>query len=301
MKNIYVLIMFVMLVWGFNVAAIKTLVTYIDPLLITAVRIFTAGIGVLIICYFMRIFRFPSLKETGIILTIGFFNVIAHHSLMAAGLLHTSGINAGLIAGINPLVTLLFSVLFTSMEVTFQKVIGFLLGFTGVAVTILAGSDGTTAVSVGDLLVFLSIIAQSVSFILISKMKPEFDVRLFTGYLLVVGSIVIFFLGLAGGGNLNELGQIFSLKLGFIFLFSALICTAAGHMVYNYSIQKIGPAETTIFINFNTFFALVGSVIFLGESMRIHHFYGLIFIVCGVLIGTGAIENLIKKRYRRTS
>lgn len=295
------MLLFVMMVWGFNVAAIKTLVTSMDPLLLTSVRIFTAGIAVLIICSFLHIFRLPSTKELSIILTISLFNVIAHHSLMAVGLLYTSGINAGLIGGTNPLATLLLAVLFVSREVTWQKILGFILGFIGVAVTTLAGSGGATAVSFGDILVFLSIMAQAISFILISKLKPDFDIRLFTGYLLVTGAVVIFFLGLGMGGTLPELGRLFSFKLGTVFLFSALVCTALGHMVYNHAIQKIGPAETTIFINFSTFFALVGSVIFLGETIRLYHFIGLVLIVCGVLIGTGALENLIRRKYQRTS
>lgn len=289
--------MMVMLAWGFNVAAIKTLVSNIDPLLLTSARVFAAGIMVLLLCCFLHIFRLPTKREAGIILFISIFNVIAQHSLLAIGLLYTSGINAGLIGGINPLSTLLFSILFINREITRQRIFGFILGFIGVAITTLSGSGEASGLSLGDFLVFMSILSTSVSFILISKLKPDLDVRLLTGYLLVTGSIAVFFIGMGRGVNPSELTQLFNWKLGMVFLFSAGICTALGQMAYNYAIKKIGPAETTIFLNFSTFFAVVGSVIFLEETMTLSHFLGLIFIVSGVLIGTGGIEKIIRKKY----
>ncbi len=66
LKKIYALLFLVMLFWGFNVSAVKTLVTYFDPLSLTAIRVFVAGITVLIIAYFMNIFRLPTKVYTKI-------------------------------------------------------------------------------------------------------------------------------------------------------------------------------------------------------------------------------------------
>ncbi|MFC7061996.1 EamA family transporter [Halobacillus seohaensis] len=84
-------------------------------------------------------------------------------------------------------------------------------------------------------------------------------------------------------------------------MFSSLICTAFGHMVYNIAIKQVGPAESAIFINFNTFFALLGASLFLGESIEWYHLSGLVLIVFGVLIGTGAVEYMIQRRRRSGS
>lgn len=288
------------MVWGFNVSAIKVLVTNIDPILLTSVRIFTAGIAVMVICYVTGIFRLPSAKEAGIIGAISIFNIVAHQSLLAIGLTSTSGVNAGLIGGINPLSTLLLSILFISREITWQRVIGFISGFAGVAVTTLAGAGGVTGISIGDFLVLSSILSQSVSFILIGKLKPGLDVRLLTGYMLLTGSVIIFFVSLQFESNPGQIFLLFDWQLGLVFLFSALICTAFGQMTYNVAIKKIGPAETTIFVNFTTFFALLGAVIFLGETITLNHMIGLVLIVFGVLVGTGALEQIVGKRYRKT-
>ncbi|MFD2922448.1 DMT family transporter [Halobacillus naozhouensis] len=299
MKRIYFMIMLVMMLWGFNVSAIKVLVSAVDPILLTSVRIFTAGIAVLVVLAFMGILRMPTKKEVWIIFYISIFNVIAHHSFMALGLLYTSGVNAGLIVGMGPLLTMVLSTLLLSKKVTYFKSFGFALGFVGVIITTLTGAGGMTTVSIGDVMVFISIAVQAFSFILISKLNPGLDPRLLTGYMMVIGSVFIFITSLFVESNPAQIFKLVDGQLILIFLFSALICTAFGHMVYNFAIKQVGPSESAIFINFNTFFALVGAALFLNESITISHIIGLVLIVCGVLIGTGAFEFLIKRSRRR--
>src|SRR5690625_4092474 len=166
-----------MLLWGLNVSALKVLVTNVDPIILTAIRILVAGLVVLILAYFMGIFRLPTKQEIKIIFYIGIFNVIAHHILLALGLTFTSGVNTGLILGMGPLITMMLSILLLNDQITPFRVLGFLLGFIGVAITSLIGTKGLAIFSIGDLFVFLSIFTQAFSFILIAKLNPNFDPR----------------------------------------------------------------------------------------------------------------------------
>ena len=75
-----------MLAWGLNVSALKVLVDHVDPLILTGIRVFTAGITVLLIAAIMNIFRFPTKKEWLTIFFVSIFNVIAHHAFLALGL-----------------------------------------------------------------------------------------------------------------------------------------------------------------------------------------------------------------------
>src|SRR5699024_6760848 len=122
--------------------------------------------------YFMGLFRLPTKKEFMTILIVSIFNVIVHHSLLGLGLFHTSGVNASLIMGTGPLLTVLLSIIFLKDRVTRLRALGFLLGFVGIAITSLIGSGGMTSFSIGDIMVFLSILSQAFSFIMISKLNP---------------------------------------------------------------------------------------------------------------------------------
>lgn len=296
MGRIYGLLLIVMAIWGFNLSAIYILVANVEPITLTAFRIVVAGIAVLIIAKVIGIFRLPTKREWLTILVIAIFNVVFHHGFLAIGLTKTSGVNAGIILGAAPLVTLLFSIILLKDRITRLRVFGFLLGFIGIITTSLTGADGIGSISSGDGFIFLSMIMQAFSFILISKLNPTFDPRLFTGYILVVGSIFIFVGSFIIEGDLGQITNLFTWKLGFIFLFSALGATAFGHMVYNYAIKNVGPAETTVFVNLNTMFSLIGAAIFLGEPIFKHHYIGLVLILIGVFIGSGSLEYLLKRR-----
>jgi len=282
--------------WGFNVAALATLVKEIDPITMTAFRILTAGIMVLVISKIMGIFRLPTKAEWKTIGLITIFNVVLHHSFLATGLTKTAGVNAGIILGAAPLVTMVLSIIFLKNRVSTIRIIGFIVGFAGILFTSLAGNDSFTSISIGDGYIFLCMVAQTISFILIGRLNPAFDPRLLTGYMLVSGSAVIFMLGLWLEQDLAQISKLFSWKLGSIFLFSAVIATAIGHMIYNFAVKNVGPAETTVFVNLNTLFALIGSAIFLGEPILFYHFIGLALIVLGVFAGSGTLEYLMAKR-----
>lgn len=299
MRIVYLLLLIIMMFWGFNVSALKVLVSAIDPLMLTAIRIFTAGLTVLSITYFMGFFRLPTKKELMLIIYVGFFNVIAHHIFLALGLTLTSSVNTGLILGTGPLLTMMLSIIILKDVVSRLRILGFLLGFVGIVMTTLGGSAGLSDLSIGDIFIFISIFTQAFSFILISKLNPSFDPRLLTGYMFLVGS---FFIGIASlfyESNFGQLSLLFSWKIGFVFLFSAILCTAFGHMTYNFAIKQVGPVETAIFINLNTLFALIGANLFLGEPIFKHHIFGFVFILAGVFIGSGALQYILLKRRQK--
>ena len=289
-----------MAVWGFNLSALVVLVNSIEPITLTAARIFVAGIAVLGITKLTGIFRLPTKNEWKTILIITIFNVAFHHIFLALGLTRTSGVNAGIILGAAPLVTMVLSIIILRSSISRLRALGFLLGFIGILITSLAGAEGMDAVSLGDVMIFLSMFMQAFSFILISKLNPTFDPRLLTGYMLLIGSVFIFIISGLFEGNFAQLAQLFTWKLGGIFLFSAIIATAFGHMTYNFAIKNVGPTETTIFVNLNTLFALLGASLFLGEPILKNHYIGLIFILVGVFIGSGTVDYLIKRRRLRS-
>ncbi|HLS65449.1 MAG TPA: DMT family transporter [Pseudogracilibacillus sp.] len=299
MTRIYILLLIVMLVWGFNLSALVVLVNTLQPITLTAFRIFVAGIAVLLIAKAIGIFRLPTKSEWKTIMIITIFNVALHHSLLAVGLTKTSGVNASVILGAAPLMTMVLSVLLLKDRVSRIRVLGFLLGFFGIIVTSIAGEGGFQTVSLGDVLVFLSIFMQAFSFILISKLNPTFDPRLLTGYMLVLGSFFILVVALIVERDISQIANLFQWKLGSVFLFSAIVATAFGHMTYNLAIRNVGPSETTIFVNLNTLFAILGAALFLGEPILAHHYVGLVLIIVGVFFGAGTFEYVIRRRRER--
>ncbi|PIC89112.1 EamA family transporter [Sporosarcina sp. P21c] len=298
MKDIKVLItlVLVMLTWGINVSALKYLVTYFDPITMTSMRIMSAAVPVFVILFFLKKIRLPRNREWLYIVGGAATNVVMHHYFLAEGLSRTSAANGGLILGLGPLLTATLAVFILKEKVTGVRALGFLFGGIGVSIVVLGGSGKVGELSFGDVEIFLSILSQAISFMLIKKASSTMDARLLTGYMLLIGSIILVIIALIKEpGGFAELSKGTPTVWG-VFLFSALIATAVGHMAYNSAIQTIGAARASIFLNFNTFFALIGASIFLGESIYPAHFIGLVFIVAGVLFGSGSLEMFIRNR-----
>src|SRR5699024_12158625 len=95
-----------MVLWGINFSALAILVQHIDPITLTAVRIFTAGVGVLVITKTIGIFRFQTKTEWKTIGLITVFNGVLDHSFLALGLTKTAGVSAGIMLWAAPLVTM---------------------------------------------------------------------------------------------------------------------------------------------------------------------------------------------------
>lgn len=288
-----------MIVWGFNLASVKYLLDFVDPVTLTAFRILLAGVTVLILLASLGMLRLPKRSDWKYILLGALLNVVAHHYFLSKGLSVTSGTNAGLILGTGPMLTaVLVSLIMRNVPSRLQW-LGVFIGFGGVATTVMVGGDAATGLSRGDIMVFISILAQVFSYIVIAKAARSLDPRLLTGYMLVTGAIVLLVIALIE--EPGEIAAFASVPTSFwvAFFFSAMIGTAVGHMLYNYSIGQAGPTKAAIFMNLNTLFSLIAASLILGETITSGHLIGLVLIVIGVLFGSGAAEDLLRKRRKR--
>lgn len=296
---IYLMLVGVMVAWGLNVIATKVLVSNFMPVTMTAFRIMTAALSVFLLLIPMRQLRLLRGKEWGYVLVASLFNVVGHHYFLSLGLANTSASNGGLILGLGPLLTTLMAILFLGTRMTWFNMTGIVLGLSGVAFIVTHGSSGMSGVSIGDVYVFLAILAQAISFILIKKMSATLDPRLMTGYMLFFGSFGLYALSLVlEPEGMASMAQT-DIGLWAVFLGSAVIATAVGHMTYNYAIGQVGAAEASIFINLNPFFALIGSSLLLGEAVTIVQMSGFVLILIGVLFGSGALEEWLRQHRLR--
>ena len=139
-----------MLSWGMNVSALKIVVENFMPVTITSLRIFIAGLVAFLILMCLRLVRLPKKSEWIYIIGGAFLSVVFHHYFLAEGLTNTSATNTGLILGLGPLLTVVFSMLFLRRKPTFIQFIGFIFGTLGVSTTVLVGNGGIQSINLGD-------------------------------------------------------------------------------------------------------------------------------------------------------
>ena len=294
--KIYLLMIGIMFFWGMNVVALKLLVSYFSPLTMTALRIFLAALTVLLIVVSLKKVRRLSFKEWKWVMLASILGVVIHHILLATGMAHTSAVKTSIIIGFSPLVTAIFAVIFRFSRFQIVQFTGFVLGAFGVVLAVINDGNVDHSLELGDILILLAIVSQALSFLVIKKISSEVDSFLLTGYMLFFGSVVLLISSLVfereGWSELISA----PFKYYLLLLGSAILATALGQTAYNYAISQIGAAETAIFGNFNTIFALVGTAVFLQETIRGTQMIGCLLIIIGVLLGTGALQELKNRR-----
>ncbi|WP_046213800.1 DMT family transporter [Paenibacillus wulumuqiensis] len=296
----YGLVFFVTAIWGLNIVIIKVLVEYLPPQTMTAFRIMMAGFTALITIVLGKSFRHLSKKEWIYTLLGMLFGVILHHSLIAVGLTMIDASNASLILALVPLTTAILAVLFLSEQLTKLRIVGFILALTGVFF-IQGGSLSNMQLSQGELILLIAMVVQAISFIFVKKATATIDSKQVTTIMYLLGSIGLLIISfITEPKGLSEMTSA-SLFIYFLFIVSGIVATGVGYIVFNAAIQQIGAGQTAIFNNFVPFFGLVFSALFLNETITAPQLIGFVFIVAGVLFGTGYIEKTWGKRFKRIS
>lgn len=277
--------------WGLNIVAIKILVQNFPPFTITGLRILAAGLVIFVFLYVKKDLQKMNPHEFGYVALSALTGILGHQALLSIGLVNTSATNGASILALIPLVTNLLAVLFLKARMTFLKICGVLFGMIGIYFILVLGGGSFTELSNGDLFVFLSVIAQALSFIFIRKASYTLNPKTITCYALLMGAGFLVMLSFAvEGQSIHQIGAAPS-YVWWVFIASAIISTGIGNLCYNFAISQLGAGETAIFLNLSPFFSLVGSVLFLNEAFKWIQLVGFILIVIGVLLGTELFER----------
>lgn len=291
----YGLVFFITAIWGLNVVFLKVLVENMPAQTMTAFRIMIAGVTALIIVLFTKELRRLTKREWTFTILGMIFGVMAHHLFLALGLQSIPASNASLILALVPIATAVLGVIFLGENLTKARITGFVLALFGVFL-IQGATVDAFSLSIGEGMLFISMFAQAISFIFIKKATATLDSKAVTTVMYLSGSIGLLILALVMEPSGLEGMAEASVGVYAVLFMSGIVATGIGHMVFNSAIQKIGASKTAIFNNFVPFFGVIFSVIFLKEVININQIIGFVFIVTGVLFGTGYIERVLKKR-----
>lgn len=288
---LYFWIVVTMFLWGINVTGVKLLTMHFAPLTMTAVRISIAAIATYSIVIGLKHWQRPAKAEWKWLILASFLGVVLHHILLSQGIASTTATKSSIIVGFSPLLTMLFTLLAGTTSFDSKRFFGFILGLLGVILAVSLGEKGITAITIGDVYVFLSIASQALSFLVIRKLASSINAFALTAYMLGLGAVALVFLSVV----LEPVAwQAFASATWWhyaILLASGIGATAIGQTIYNYAIGQLGAAETSIFTNFSTIFALIGSAVILQERIVAVQWLGCLLIVVGVVIGSGVIHT----------
>lgn len=297
-RQIKALLWTVSMIWGLNVVMIKFLVGQFPPTILAALRIGAAALAlVAVVAWKRQLFtglHKISANAWACIIIAGLSGIFVHQTTLSIGLQTANASTGSVILGLNPLVTGILAYVFFREPLTWNRIVGVILAFTGVVVVVLGDSFTGGHVSLhfgkGEWFVVLAMLTYVISGLCIKKAAETVPVITITVYTHIVGA------GALATAALFELRSLpdFSLPVGWfpwmVLLFSGWVATALCAIFWNNAIQKIGAGRTTMFINGMPVASLVFAVLLLGERFIWLHAIGFATVFAGIWIGTMKLQ-----------
>ncbi len=293
LSNIWVVIfgaLFCNFLWGSATPAIKTGYALFEIqsgdtpsiLLFAGIRFFLAGIFTEILGSIVqkRILVPRSLAAVRKISILALFQTVLQYFFFYGGLAHASGVKSGIMLATNVFASLLIAALiFHQEKLTPAKIIGCVIGFSGVVLINVIGKSDTAGFAWnGEGFVALSSIAYGFSSCLIKIFSKDEDTVLLSGWQFVFGGAVLIIAGLALGGHLAAVTPYSALLMFYLVFISACAYTLYGLLLANNPVSRV-----VIFGFSNPIFSVLLSAIFLHEQSQT----GLVTLISLILVSIG--------------
>jgi drug/metabolite transporter (DMT)-like permease len=223
------------------------------------------------------------MQHLPILLFTGGVGMFGYHVLFFTSLKYTTAINSSIIGAMNPIITVLIASATLSLKIPQRQILGILISFTGVILTISGGNIEILKnfdFNNGDILMLLAVICWA-SYGVFSKGKGNIIPPLqLTYYSFIVCNIILipFVLYEKPWTFLSEVPA--SAWLGVLYM--SVFPSVIGYLFQQIAIKEIGPSRSSIFVNLVPVFSIILAVLILGEELQPIKFLTALIIILGV-------------------
>lgn len=220
----------------------------------------------------------PKKTSLPLVLKLCLFQTILQYIFFYIGLAHTTGVKASIIEGSNVFFAILTAALIFRLEkLTVKKVVGCLLGFSGVVLVNLTGSELGSLNLTGDGFILFSAIAYAVSSALIKIYSERENPVTLSGWQFLTGGIIMMIVGGLLGGKIPQVTLPALSMLFYLAFVSAFSYSLWGILL------KYNPVSKITIIGFsNPVFGVILSAVLLNEGSQAASFTVLaaLLLVC---------------------
>lgn len=212
------------------------------------------------------------------------FQTSLHYFCFYVGLAHTTGVKSSILNGISVFVAILFAALvFKQEKLTVAKIIGSMLGFSGIVLVNLTGAGLDFSFQMqGEGMIILSTVCYGISSVLIRVYGKDENPVVLSGYQFALGGFVMIIIGYLTDGRLN----IWTGK-GIVIVIYLAFVSAIAYTVWSLLLRYNDVSKVAVFGCLNPVFGAILSVLILkesGQSFGIKEVIALILISGGIFI-----------------
>lgn len=286
--SIYVMLLLTTMLWGSLYIANKVLLEAVPNMTLLCLRYLIAAAAMTVVQALRRpeSYQKPKTPAKGDWKYIFLFGVGAY--VLSVGLQQFGTKLAGaslasLINCMNPIVICFCAVLMLHERMTVKKIVCIVSAVSG-AVCIVGGSAGGGHLA-GILLSFGSVVTWSFVSVFIRSFTQKYDALTITTYGIYIAAAVttpLMIWELLSTPNVD----FFHPKYISILLYVGILCTAASHTMWNYSLSRMEASTCSLFYPVQPLTSMILGVVLLHEQMTLILLVGAALIVFGVLYST---------------
>ena len=222
-----------------------------------------------------------SLKKIAI---LSIFQTSLQYFCFYVGLAHTTGVKSSILNGISVFVTILLAALvFKQEKLTVVKLLGSILGFSGIVLVNLTGAGLDFSFHMqGEGMIILSTVCYGISSALIRIYGKDENPVVLSGYQFALGGFVMMIIGYLTGGRLD----VWTGKGIAIVIYLAFV-SAIAYTVWSLLLHHNNVSKVAVFGCLNPVFGAILSAMILkesGQSFGIKEIIALVLISGGIFI-----------------
>jgi drug/metabolite transporter (DMT)-like permease len=278
--------------FGTSVIAVKHISpSLMTPTALTAVRIVTTTFLFWLMYALRPVKTGITRKDFARLFFCALAGITMNQTFTMWGMSLTSPIHASLLILTTPITVTFLAAWFLKESLTALKLIGLLFGISGGVFLVFSRDISSVAgpgQSLGDLFVVVGAVSYSVYVISIKPLMAKYKAMHILQWVFLFGTF--FSLPIGWHSLMQVQWSAFDGWSWFSLAFCVFGATFIAYQVMNYSISKLGAGVTASYIYTQPFFATVGSMLLLNESLSLSK------IIAGALIITGVFLINYKKK-----
>jgi drug/metabolite transporter (DMT)-like permease len=282
---VYFLIMLMVLSWSFNFIVAKWVLRELPPFALLFLRVLFSNLILLGIYFGTGQHKRRRIQpgDWRWFALLGFFGIALNQTGFTVGINYTTVPHSSLIIATTPLYVLLLAVRMKQEALTWQKLFGILLSFSGVVIlTLEHGLGGDSPTFLGDIITLGGAVAFALYAVYSKHVTERYDTLTMITFIYLTALVVVTPLA---GWELFEVdwsGVTWRGWLGTLYI--AAIASVAAYSIFYYALKKISATRVIVFTYMQPVLATILSILLLSEQLTPYLVGGGSLVLVGVYL-----------------
>lgn len=284
------------LIVGLSFVFVKMGLKYSTPVDLLADRLLVAFVVICLLRSFgaVKIGKIAKRQKIGL-LGLSFLYPTGFFALQISGIEIIPATEASIIYALLPIFTLIGSAILLREKTSLLQKSGALLSVLGVLYITFQSSINISMNYWGYFLIFSSLFAIVLYFILLKKTVQNVSIITVTFYILMYGMLVVnllnLFLTILTGSVSGFMERFYHAEYLYVVAYLGVLSTFLSSFLTNFSLKYLPASVVGVFNNFSPVIGLFAGVIILKETLFSYYIYGGVIVLIGLFMSSVKKEN----------